>query len=223
MIKIISFDLDGTLVKPTYADIVQLEGLPKFYSKEKNIPIKQAKQFIYQQYKKIGDNQKEWYDIKWWFKQFQIKEQWQKLLNDYRYSIQLYPETLQTLEKLSKKFELIIISNAKREFVEIQLEETKLKPYFKHIFSSLSDFNQIKKLPEVYKDILTLLKIQPHEMIHIGDNKEFDYSSPKKVGIKSFYLNRKITKKENHNLNSLSNLEKVISEQQILLYSIIID
>ena len=211
MIKIISFDMDGTLVKPTYADKVWLEGLPKLYAKEKKIPIKQAKKYIYQEYEKIGKDRKEWYDIDWWFKQFQLKEHWQNLLNNYRHTIQLYPETLETLEKLSKNFELIIISNAKREFIEIQLEETKLKPYFTHVFSSLSDFNKVKKLPEVYKHILTLLKIQPHEIIHVGDSKEFDYVSPQKIGIKSFYLNREKTEKGNHILNSLSVLENVVS------------
>jgi len=210
MIKIISFDLDGTLVKSTYADKVWLEGLPKLYANEKKIPIKQAKQYIYKQYEKIGKDRKEWYDIEWWFKQFQLKEQWINLLNNYRYTIQLYPETIEALEKLSKKFELIIISNAKREFVEIQIEETKLKPYFKHVFSSLSDFNKVKKLPEVYKHILTLLKIQPHEIIHVGDSKEFDYESPQKIGIKSFYLNHEKTEKGNHTIHSLSVLEKFI-------------
>ena len=214
IIKIISFDLDGTLVKPTYADKVWLEGLPKLYSKEKNISIKQSKQYIYKQYEKIGKNRKEWYDIDWWFKKFQLKEQWQNLINNYRYSIQLYPETIEMLEKLSKKFDLIIISNAKREFVEIQLEETNLKPYFKHIFSSLSDFNEVKKIPNVYKQILSLLKIKPHEIIHVGDSKEFDYESPQKIGIKSFYLNRKKTEKRNHIIHSLSALEKIISNYQ---------
>ena len=59
MIKIISFDMDGTLVKPTYADKVWLEGLPKLYAKEKKIPIKQAKEYIYQKYEKIGKDRKE--------------------------------------------------------------------------------------------------------------------------------------------------------------------
>jgi putative hydrolase of the HAD superfamily len=211
MIKIISFDLDGTLVKPIYADKVWLEGVPKLYAKEKKIPIEQAKQYIYKQYEKIGKNRKEWYDIDWWFKQFQLKEPWQNLLNNYRHTIQLYPETLETLEKLSKKFELIIISNAKREFIEIQLEETKLNPYFTHVFSSLSDFNKVKKLPDVYKHILSLLKIQSNEIIHVGDSKEFDYESPQKIGIKSFYLNREKTEKGNHTIHSLSVLENIIS------------
>jgi len=210
MIKIISFDLDGTLVKSTYADKVWLEGLPKIYAKEKKVPLEQAKKYIYQEYEKIGKNRKEWYDIDWWFKQFKLKENWQNLLNNYRNTIQLYPETIEILEKLSKKFELIIISNAKREFVEIQLEETYLKSYFKHVFSSLSDFSTVKKLPNVYRDILDFLNIQPHEIVHVGDSKEFDYESPQKIGIKSFYLNREKTEENNYTIHSLSVLENAI-------------
>jgi len=154
MIKIISFDLDGTLVKPTYADKVWLEGLPKIYSKEKNIPIKQAKQYIYKLYDEVGEYRIEWYDIDWWFKKFKLKESWQNLLKNYKHNISLYPETIETLEKLSKKYLLIIISNAKREFLEIQLEETNIRSYFKHIFSSLSDFKEVKKTTNVYEKIL---------------------------------------------------------------------
>jgi len=211
MIKIISFDLDGTLVKSTYADSVWLEGVPKIYSKEKKVPLEQAKQYIFKEYEKIGKNRKEWYDIDWWFKKFELNENWQNLLNNYKNTIQLYPETIEILEKLSKKFELIIISNAKREFVEIQLEETYLKSYFKHVFSSLSDFSTVKKLPNVYREILDFLNIQPNEIVHVGDSKEFDYESPQKIGIKSFYLNREKTEENNFTIHSLSVLENVIS------------
>ena len=65
MIKIISFDLDGILVKTTFAEKVWLEGLPKLYAKEKKIPIKHAKQYIYKQYEKIDNDRKEQYDIEW--------------------------------------------------------------------------------------------------------------------------------------------------------------
>ena len=190
MIKIVSFDLDGTLVKSTFADKVWLEGLPKLYSKEKNIPVKQAKEFIYKLYEKVGENQKEWYDIDWWFKKFELKNSWQNLLNDYKHNIK---------------------SNSKKEFIEIQLNETNLIPFFKHVFSSLSDFNTVKKTLDVYKYVLSLLKIQSNEIIHVGDNKEFDYKSPQRIGIRSIYLNRKKTEKGNHIIFSLSELEKVVS------------
>ena len=210
MIKIVSFDFDGTLVKRTYADKVWLEGLPKLYAKEKKIPLKQSKQYILQEYDKIGKDRKEWYDIDWWFKQFQLKENWQKLLDNYRHTIKLFPETLETLDKLSKKYELIIISNSKREFIDVQLEETGLRPYFTHIFSSTSDFDKVKKLPEIYKEICNLLNVKPYEMLHVGDDREFDFESPKKIGIKSFYLDREKTENGDHIIRKLSDLEKVL-------------
>jgi len=210
MIKIISFDLDGTLVKSTYADKVWLEGLPTLYSKEKNIPLQQAKERIYTLYKEVGEDKKEWYDIDWWFKKFDLKGSWQNLLNNYRDKIQLFPETIETLENLNKNFKLIILSNAKIEFIEIQLKETKLIQFFEYVFSSLSDFDTVKKTPEVYKKILSKLKIKPEELVHVGDNREFDYRSPKKIGIKSIYLNRDKKYRGNHVIYSLSELKNAI-------------
>ena len=211
MIKIISFDLDGTLVKSDYPDKVWLEGLPSIYSKENNISLTQAKSFIFSEYDRIGEYQKEWYDIEWWFNRFQINYNWEKLLDDYRKDIKAFPEVEDTLNNLSKKYKLIVISNAKKEFIEIQLEETKLRPYFTYVFSSLSDFNTVKKLPDIYVKICQLLKIEPSEMIHVGDHKEFDYESPKKIGIKSYYLNRKNKETDTCYIHSLMELESILS------------
>jgi putative hydrolase of the HAD superfamily len=211
MINLVSFDLDGTLVKSTFADKVWLEGLPNLYSNEKNISIKQAKQYIYNLYEKVGENRKEWYDIDWWFKRFDLKQSWKNLLDNYKHYIKLYNDTIETLDKLTKKFKLIIISNAKKEFIEIQLRETNIKPYFEHVFSSLSDFNFVKKTPDVYKKVLNFLNIKSNEIIHIGDNFEFDYKCPQRIGIKSIYLDRKKTKKADNIIFSLNEIEKVIS------------
>ena len=214
MIKIISFDLDGTLVKTTYADKVWLEGVPKLFSKEKKVSLDKAKKYIFAEYEKIGKNRVEWYDIDWWFNKFELRENWQNILNKYRSFVEPYSETLETIKKLSKKFDLIIISNAKKEFIDIQLEETMLKPYFKHVFSSFSDFNKVKKYSDVYKEIISFLMIKPHEIIHIGDSKEFDYDSPKKIGIKSFYLDRNKIRNNNYIINSLSDIERLINQKK---------
>ena len=50
MIKLISFDMDKTLVKSTYADLVWLEGFPKIYALEKKIDLEKAKQFLLEKY-----------------------------------------------------------------------------------------------------------------------------------------------------------------------------
>lgn len=209
-IKIISFDLDGTLVKSTYANSVWLEGVPKLYAKEKNLPLEQVKEYVYQEYFKVGENKKEWYDIDWWFKHFKLKGSWRELLDKYRFAVEIYPDTIKTIKKLSKKYDLIIISNAKKEFIEIQIEETKIKNYFSYIFSSLSDFNIVKKKPKVYKEICDKLKIKTDEIIHVGDSFEFDFESPQKIGIKSYNIDRQKTQKGEHIIYSLFDLERIL-------------
>lgn len=195
MVKLISFDLDGTLIKSTYADLVWLEGLPKIYAEEKGIDFNEAKRFLNKEYDKIGDNNKEWYDIEYWFNRFELKTTWKELLEKYRYAIEAFPEVNNVLEKLHNKYDMILISNAKREFIDIELEESKLKKYFSLIFSSTSDFDMVKKVSDFYWMICNKIGVNPGQIIHVGDHKEFDYNIPKKLGIKSFYLNRERTSK----------------------------
>ena len=118
-----------------------------------------------------------------------------ELLEKYKYAIEAFPEVTNVLEKLHNKYDIILISNAKREFIEIELEVSKLKKFFSLIFSSTTDFNMVKKVSDFYLMICNKMGVNPKQIIHVGDHKEFDYNIPKKLGIKSFYLNRERTDK----------------------------
>jgi len=201
MIKIVSFDLDGTLMKSTFADLVWLEGLPQIYSNENQIDVEKAKVILKKEYDEISDYQPEWYDLSYWFNHFNLRSDWKKLLEKYRYSIESYPEVPGVVRRLFKKFDLIIISNAKREFIEIELEESKIRKYFSYVFSSTSDYHKVKKIAGFYSMICDQLNISPDEMIHVGDHEEFDYQIPRRAGITSSYLNR----------DRISNIEFVVS------------
>jgi putative hydrolase of the HAD superfamily len=92
----------------------------------------------------------------------------------------------------------VIISNAAREFVEMEVKETGIEEYFSHIFSATSDFKQVKKTSELYAQICKIIKITPSQMIHVGDHYEFDYLAPKELGIKTYFLDRNGTKPSNN-------------------------
>ena len=208
MIKIVSFDLDGTLIKSTYADLVWLEGLPKIFAQEKEVSFGYAKQYLQNEYDKIGDKRVEWYDIEFWFQYYRLQYSWRKLLKNYKKFIETYPEVPEVLKRLYKKYKLIIISNAKKEFIEIELKETKLRNYFTNIFSSISDFHKVKKVTDFYSMICDKLEVNPKELIHIGDNKEFDYIIPKNLGILSLYLDRKKTNRGEFIVHNLKEFEE---------------
>jgi putative hydrolase of the HAD superfamily len=214
MIKIISFDFDGTIAKHTFADAFWLEGVPALYAKQHHVDVEAAKKYLFEEYDKIGDNRIEWYDPGYWFDRFDLQADWEKMLLKYQKNVEIYPEVPSVLKRLSASYILIVSSNAKKEFIDVQLRQSKLSGYFDQIFSSTSDFHTVKKVTDFYAMICKKLRIQPQEMIHVGDHKEFDYLSPQKLGITSYYLDRK---KNTTGLHIVSDLKEF--ETNILRYS----
>jgi GMP/IMP 5'-nucleotidase len=190
LLKIISFDMNGTLTQDRFIELVWLEGIPKLYSRAKEIPYEKAKEYVFSEYKKVGEGRIEWYDIKYWFRFFGLGEDWRWLLKSLEHEVKSFPEVPSVLEELSKAYQLILTTNAYREFVDLELEATGLNGYFMRIFSSTSDFGEVKKTPQVYSKICQILGVKPEEIAHIGDHRLFDFAVPKELGIQAFYLDR---------------------------------
>jgi HAD superfamily hydrolase (TIGR01549 family) len=189
-IKVISFDLDGTLVGPEFNEWVWGVGIPQLFAEKRGIPFDEAKELVEGEYRRVGDGSLEWYDIKYWFNFFQLDGNWKPLLNRFSQRIKIYPEVLKVLKDLSCHYRLIIISNAAREFIDIEVEVAELRGYFSRIFSATSDFGQVKKTAEFYGNICQLLLIGTQEMVHVGDHWEFDYLVPKGLGIQALHIDR---------------------------------
>jgi FMN phosphatase YigB (HAD superfamily) len=188
--KLISFDLDNTLIDPTYTTFVWEIGIPQLYAKKQNISISEATCIVIAEYEKIGDSSLEWYDISYWFKYFELPGRWENLLEAHRDKIRPFPEVKEILEDLAHYYDLIVTSNAAREFVEVEIKEAGIEDCFIRIFSATSDFRQVKKTPQFYTQICEIMETEPSSTIHTGDHYEFDYIIPKSVGIKAYYLDR---------------------------------
>jgi HAD superfamily hydrolase (TIGR01549 family) len=212
MIKVISFDFDGTIAKHTFADAFWLESVPELYAQHHHVDINAAKQFLFEEYEKIGDNRIEWYDPGYWFDRFDLQTDWKKMLADLQKNVKMYPEAPSVIKRLSIRYPLVISSNAKKEFITIQLKKAKLYDYFTEIFSSTSDFHTIKKVTDFYAMICKKLTVNPQEMIHVGDHKEFDFFSPQKLGILSYYLDREKNTKGPYVVSNLNDFEKKLKE-----------
>lgn len=208
-IKIISFDVEGTLISHQFSEIVWEKAIPCLYSEKKGIDLESAKSFVFSEYEKIGEDRIEWYDIKYWFNRFGLIN-YENLLKQHTSEISIYPEVHQVLNELSKYYMLIINSNSAREFLELEISE--IKSNFSHIFSAPSDFKQTKKSTLVYSEICKFLKVKPKEMVHIGDNWAHDFIAPREIGIISFLLDRKREKKGENIVHDLKHFHSKISE-----------
>ena len=211
-IKVISFDLDGTLVELEFSEWVWGVGIPQIFAETRRIPFDEAKEIVEGEYRKVGDGSLEWYDIKYWFNFLQLNGSWKSLLNRCSHKIRTYPGVSRVLQDLSSRYRVIIISNAKREFIDIEVEVAELRRYFSRIYSATSDFGQIKKTAQFYGHICQLLRISPHEMVHVGDHWEFDYLVPKKLGIRALHIDRSWTRRGD---DVIRNLAEVVERLEL--------
>jgi putative hydrolase of the HAD superfamily len=211
MPKIISFDMDGTLVDSEFTDWVWLHGIPKLYAEKTGLPFEKAKHLVVEEYLKVGEGAIEWYDIKYWFQFFQLEQSWKVLMERYVDKISIYPNVNHILERLKDRFQLVLTSNAGREFIDVEMEATGLGRYFDRIFSATSDFGEVKKTVGFYERICEILGTRPQEIVHVGDHYEFDYLVPRSLGIHAFYLDRSGKQNGDFVLRDLRDLEEKLA------------
>ncbi|HPE51479.1 MULTISPECIES: HAD family hydrolase [Methanothrix] len=189
MIRIISLDMDGTLVNSRFVDKVWMEGMPRLYAERTGLDYCAAREYVIGEYMKIGSDHLEWYDLKFWIDKFGLSIGKEELLELYEDEIEVYPEVEEVLELLSENYELVVTSNAAREFIDIELDG--LQGYFREVFSATSDFREVKKSPLLYGAICAHLDARPFEVLHIGDHYSYDYESALDAGLDALFLDRR--------------------------------
>ena len=145
----ISFDMNGTITQGRFVDLVWGEGVPSLYARVKGMPLEKAKETVFREYAMVGDQQTDWYDIRYWFRQFGLGEDCTGLLLGYRNEVAPFPDAAEVLQELGKHYRLVVTSNASRDFMDIELAAAGLDGYFSDLFSCTSDFGEVKKTPEV--------------------------------------------------------------------------
>ncbi|MDI6846634.1 MAG: HAD hydrolase-like protein, partial [Candidatus Bathyarchaeia archaeon] len=137
MLKVVSLDVGGTLIDFYYADYVWNVAIPQLYARKKDISFEEAKDYVLREYDRIGSNDIRWYLPEYWFKHFNLDEDPIEVFKSHIDKVRFYPEVPSVLKNLSQKYDLIIVSGTPRNVIEIVIQ--KIKHYFKHIFSSVSD------------------------------------------------------------------------------------
>ncbi len=161
------------------------------------------------EYAKVGRERLEWYDLHYWIDRLDLDISPEELLCSFQHKIKIYPEVADVLEEFSGRgLRLIIVSNARREFIDLELEKTHIAHYFERVFSSTSDFGLIKKTVALYRKVCEICSVSPSEVIHVGDDPYFDFEVPSRLGISSFYLDRTGKRSGESVLHSLKELNE---------------
>ena len=203
--KVVSFDVVGTLVDFYYEDYVWKEAIPQLYARRRGVSLGEAKNYVLKEYDRIGSNDIRWYLPEYWFERFNFDEDSLEIFRLHADKVRSYPEVPSVLGNLSQKYDLIILSGATRNVIEIMIE--KFKHYFKRVYSSVSDRMEVRKTPHLYEMVCKILEIEPCAVVHVGDEWYSDFISPRRIGIKSFYLDRTREKSGRFVINDLRKLE----------------
>jgi len=186
-IKIISFDVDGTLVDPNFNDKVWLYEIPRLYAEKHHLDFEEAKKRVIAEYEKVGENDLRWYDLEYWARFFGFNLTFAKILEKFSGEVIVYADVVPVLDLLQKKHPLIIITAMPREFIAPKMKN--LGHYFSKMYSCLTDFKSLKST-DCFGKICREMKIKPEELMHVGDHPEFDCRIPAEIGINTVLIRR---------------------------------
>jgi GMP/IMP 5'-nucleotidase len=202
-VKVVSFDAEGTLVTPDFSYAVWFEAIPQRYAEKNGINLEQARKAVEEEYRKVGDQKLEWYDIGYWFDKLRLGTP-APVLKRCKSRVCYYPEVKEVLMSLGERYRLIVSSGSAREFLAHLLQG--IEPHFYEIYSSISDFRQLKT-PEFYLKICQSMRVAPEQIVHVGDNWQFDLVAPSSIGIQAFHLDRKQETEHQNSVTSLLQLK----------------
>ena len=213
MIKAISFDLDGTLVDEKFDTLIWDEEIPRLYAEKHHVDLERAKDKVYADYYRALYKEKEtrWKDIEYWMERLKLGD-WKQLVERFKHAVLVYPDVIPMLTELKKHYTLIVVSGADEKFLNVKMDAVRLKRYFDHIFSAPSHFHVAEKSAKMFLAILQKLKLNPEELVHVGDLHEHDYLVPQQIGIHAFHILRGRKRAGEHELTSLTELPEKIKK-----------
>jgi HAD superfamily hydrolase (TIGR01549 family) len=205
-IELISFDAEGTLVTPDFSETIWHQAIPALYARKQGLDFAQAKRCIVDEYSRVGDQRLEWYDIEYWFSYLGLGPS-KPVIQNCMCKISYYPEITEVLSSLASEYRLIVASGTPLELLHLLLRD--IEPYFARVFSAVSHYKQLKS-PDFYLRICEEMDVKPSQVIHVGDNWQFDFLNARQAGINAFYIDRS-GGKHRESFNDLMQLKRVLT------------
>jgi len=207
-VKVISFDVEGTLVTTDYSYSIWFEAIPEKYAEKNGLNIDQARQAVEQEYRKVGDQRLEWYNTHYWFKKLELGPP-APVMKSCENRVIYYPEVKEVLASIDKRYKLVVASGSSSDFLRYLLKD--IRSHFWRVHSSITDYKQLKT-SDFYTRICGEMSVDPAQVVHVGDNWQFDFVAPSQIGIKAFHLDRGQCTGGGRSLSSLMELKARLTD-----------
>jgi len=175
MQKLISFDLDQTLVNAleahvvSFLDIFKKHGLriPSIKRFKGLLDGRHSREIIHQLYPRLSKKKID-----------QIRKERRKILKKYKKYMKPIPGAKRTLQLVKKKYKIAIITNAHKDTAKIYMKKAGITPSFFDIIIGVDDVKKSKPNPEGIIKAEHLFHVKSD--IHVGDSP-YDIIAAKKA------------------------------------------
>jgi putative hydrolase of the HAD superfamily len=104
-----------------------------------------------------------------------------------RFRLQLYPSVMDTLRQLQPKYHLAAITDAQVAYALPELNAVGLSGFYDPIIVS-ENFGYRKPDDRLFKKVLAGMKMQPSEVLFVGNDMYRDVFGAQKLGIKTVFF-----------------------------------
>jgi len=215
--KVVIFDLDGTLYQFEGGSIKKsglyraiLCNTEKYIVERLNKSESEAKTILEDIIKKYNNSFSIALEEKYGLDRYKyFNTVWDLPAKDF---ISPNPALRKTLVRLKKDFELVVLSDAPKIWINKILKELKIDDLFKNIFSGEGDVR--KEFNNAFENIVKKLKVKPENCIVFGDQEKTDIIPASNIGIKTVFVNRyKKSDKADYNISNILDLDRVINSK----------
>jgi putative hydrolase of the HAD superfamily len=188
-IRVLSVDLDGTIIDERFAEHFWMEFMPELYAERKGVPLEEAQRVVRTAYDEVGPMDLRWYMPDYWLRRFGIDADPRALILENAGWIRMYPDAEELLRGLGDGVLLVASTNSARIFAEVYEEVLGIR--FHAIMSCVSDFGVPRKYADFYREAARRLGVAPGEIVHVGNDPVWDLEMPLSAGVDAYLLDRR--------------------------------
>ena len=167
-IETVLLDMDGTLLDLHYDNHFWMEYLPKEYAKAYGVPDLEARDRLMGHFQEVQGTLP-WYCIDYWSKTLNMDIP--RLKRELKHMIRMRPYALDFLRWLqSADLEVLLVTNAHRETLNIKMGEVDITQWFDRIVLS-HDLDAPKESPDFWTRLQDLHPFDPESTLFIDDTE----------------------------------------------------